>query len=151
MSGWFTQPTIPLTNGCAALPLKWNGSGSVCVCDDQHAGCVGAKLASHHSVDCAFISSRHTLMSTGSMIHPSPPKSQPYIIILVSGLCFHSVLSLSLLHQHLSSLHLKKTCHYRPAHFIEVIHNNRVVCAPTAPDYEATVSFPSRKQLLFCL
>lgn len=114
VSGWFSQPTIPLTNGCAALPQKREESGSVYVCD-QHAGRVWAKLASHHSVDCAFISSRHTLMSTGSLM--SPPKSGPYIITLVSGLCFHSVLSLSLWHQQLSSMYLKKkeTCHYWPA------------------------------------
>lgn len=53
VSGWFTQSTIPLTNVCTAFPLKWEGSSSVCMCD-QHAGCVRAKLASHHSVDYAF-------------------------------------------------------------------------------------------------
>lgn len=71
VSGWFAQLTMPLTNGCAALPQKREESGSVYVCD-QHAGRVWAKLASHHSV-----SSRHTLMSPGSLV--SPPQTRPYI------------------------------------------------------------------------
>lgn len=59
----------------ASLLCLWSGMGvavhvCVCVCDDD----AGAKLVSHHSVDCAFNSSVHTLMSTSSVLYLPPPK-----------------------------------------------------------------------------
>lgn len=111
----------------------------VFVCD-QHAGCVGPQLASHHTVSCAF-NPAHFDGDWLADVCAYPPESWPDIIKHVSGSFFHSDWYAVHVCRKINKVitGLLRDC-------IEVVQRviwDLVFFTPTVSDYGATVFFLS--------